>query len=132
MLGIIPRVPSHQMPDFIRYYNRESNKIEDWIVPEFEEEFKVSYCPNVICSQKYIEELMFSGFGISQRDTEFRKQYETVIEETIGDENLVLAFINENVGYGAYAAKNFQPGEFIVKYGGRLTAEGMPINTHSM
>jgi len=32
--------------------------------------------------------------------------------------------VSSNVGFGVYAAKDFQEGDFIVRYGGKLTATG--------
>jgi hypothetical protein len=46
------------------------------------------------------------------------------IEASTGDENLILAEIDASVGYGVFAGKDYQPGSYICRYGGRLSAEG--------
>jgi hypothetical protein len=48
------------------------------------------------------------------------------IEASTGDENLILAEIDASVGYGVFAGKDYQPGSYICRYGGRLSAEGAP------
>jgi len=89
-------------------------------IKAFEKTFGVEFCAYITCGHEYIEELMFSGLTISP-DLEFRKKYLPIIEKSSGDENLVLSFINNHVGYGVFAAKDFQEGDFIVRYGGHLT-----------
>jgi flagellar biosynthesis chaperone FliJ len=49
-----------------------------------------------------------------------REKYGTQIEESSGDENLVLAKIDDKVGWGVFAKKTFNKGDFIVRYGGQL------------
>lgn len=61
---------------------------------------------------------MFSGFNVGEKDEEFRSKYLSVMEQSSGDENLVFAEISDQVGWGAFAARDLQPGDFIVRYGG--------------
>jgi len=82
----------------------------------------VHYCPWVLCKNNYILELMFSGFHI-EKDIEFREKYGKVMQEDTGESGLVLAWINEEVGWGVYAAKDYLPGDYIVRYGGMLEEE---------
>ncbi len=56
--------------------------------------------------------------------THDRKKYMKDIEASTGDENLILAEIDASVGYGVFAGKDYQPGSYICRYGGRLSAEG--------
>jgi hypothetical protein len=123
MLGIVPRVSSDFIPPSLKFYDKDKQSLVDLPISQFEEKFKVQFCPKVCCTHDYIEELMFSGFSIGERDFEFRGKYKKRIEETSGDEKLVLAQIDEIVGYGVFALKDFQAGDFIVRYGGCLTGE---------
>jgi hypothetical protein len=43
------------------------------------------------------------GFNISSVDEAFRKKYFPLIYESSGEENLILAKVNDEVGYGVYA-----------------------------
>jgi len=38
-----------------------------------------------------------------------------------GDEDLVLAYIDETIGYGIFAGKDYSLGDFVVRYGGYLS-----------
>lgn len=89
--------------------------------------FDVTFCPFIRCTSDYLLELMYSGFSINTVDTEFRKKHQKHIwEESTGDQhNVILAKIDDRVGYGVFAAKDFEAGDFIVRYGGCLTAEGI-------
>lgn len=53
------------------------------------------------------------------------------IEQSTGEQNLILAEIDETVGYGVFAGKDFEPGSYICRYGGRLSAEGLTIRPYS-
>jgi hypothetical protein len=46
------------------------------------------------------------------------------IDESTGDEHLILAGIDPSVGYGVFAGRDYQPGSYICRYGGRLSDEG--------
>lgn len=93
----------------------------------------IHFQPFISCGNEYIEELMFrfvnrilkvkffSGLSITP-DLEFRARYQKDWESSSGDENLVLAKINDHVGWGVFANKDFKEGDFIVRYGGHLTA----------
>lgn len=124
MLGMVPHMPSHRIPRSITVYDKAHESVAQWPVAQLEERLKVTYCALPVCGHKYIEELMFSGFGIGETDVEFRKKYMKDIEASTGDENLILAEIDASVGYGVFAGKDYQPGSYICRYGGRLSAEG--------
>src|SRR5690606_24960680 len=117
MIGILPRQTLiANIPTQIKVWNSNQNTIEEVPIQAFEEEFNVKFTPYIICDQTYIEELLFSGLAIDTIDKEFRAKYLSTIYSFSGDENLILAKVNDNVGYGVFAAKDFQEGDFIVRY----------------
>ena len=46
-----------------------------------------------------------------------------------GDQNLVLAHINDTVGWGVFANKDFKRGDKIVSYGGFTAPESRIVDT---
>jgi len=72
MLGMVPHMPSHLIPRSITIYDKAHESVAQWPVAQLEERLKVTYCALPVCGHKYIEELMFSGFGIGETDVEFR------------------------------------------------------------
>lgn len=121
MLGIIPLKTRYKSPPYFQVWNSELQKIETWSQLQLEETLQIEYIPYVTCDKDYIFELLFSGFSINEKDENFRKQYIPQIYQCTGEENLILGKINDQVGYGVFAAKDFQEGEFIVRYAGHLT-----------
>jgi len=120
MLGILEHHDATNR--FIQVWSPEDKRIEQWSIQRFEAEFSVTFCPRVLCGLNYIEELLFSGFQLSA-DVYFREKYLEIIRTTSGDENLILAKVSDEVGYGAFAAKDFNAGDFIVLYGGMIVGE---------
>ncbi len=112
----------------IKVWNPEVNSVIEWPVSQFEQFFKVKFCPFIVCTNDYIEELLFSGLSIDP-DIEFRRKFVPQIYLSSGDENVILARVNENVGYGVFAAKDFKEGEYIIRYGGCLTKSRTPCNS---
>jgi hypothetical protein len=72
MLGMVPHMPSHYIPRSITVYNKDQDDLEQWPIAQFETRLGLSFCALPVCGHKYIEELMFSGFGIGETDMEFR------------------------------------------------------------
>ncbi len=72
MLDMVPHMPSHLIPRSITVYDKAHESVAQWSVAQLEERLKVTYCALPVCGHKYIEELMFSGFGIGETDVEFR------------------------------------------------------------
>mmetsp|Transcript_10370 Transcript_10370/g.14218 ORF Transcript_10370/g.14218 Transcript_10370/m.14218 type:complete len:247 (+) Transcript_10370:3-743(+) len=123
MMGILPRSTLiASVPAQIKVWNANEKTVEQVPVEAFEDYFKVKFTPYIICDQAYLEELLFSGLAIDTVDKEFRAKYLETIHTFSGDDNLILAKVNENVGWGVFAAKDFQEGDFIVRYGGHLMA----------
>jgi hypothetical protein len=122
MLG---RIPS---PTFglrkLKIWNPDTKNVDQISIKEFESLFNVTFMPYITSGQEYIEELFFSGFSISKPDMQFRKKYFPLIYQSSGDENLVIAKINDQVGFGVFAGKDFQEGDYIVRYGGKITETG--------
>jgi hypothetical protein len=120
-------------------WNPEQNKIDDISTSKFEEYFKVKFTPFPRADNDFVEELLFSGLSIKP-DHDFRyvfslllcdgcrKKYVPFVYENSGDNNVVLAKINDNVGWGVFAARDFKEGEFVVRYGGKITKSGIQIN----
>lgn len=124
MLGMVPRIPSHLVPASIMVYDRFRERLEPWSIKQFEEKLNITFCALPICGHEYIEELMFSGFSVGEKDLDFRRKYEAEMQQSTGEETLILAEIEESVGYGVFAGRNYQPGSFICRYGGYLKLEG--------
>lgn len=75
-------------------------------------------------NDEYVEELMFAGYEApDQKDLAFRQKYFPLLEADAGLENLVVAYIDDRVGFGVYAAKPFKAGEFITSYYGEFVAK---------
>jgi hypothetical protein len=123
MLGMTNHNLFNNVINELNIWNPDTNTIEKCPVSKFEQLFKVKFSPSVICTEDYIEELMFSSLSISP-DLEFREKYSNFMYNTSGDENLILSKISDEVGWGVFAAKDFKEGDFIVRYGGCLTSLG--------
>jgi hypothetical protein len=54
-----------------------------------------------------------------------RGTYLSQVYQSSGDENLILKKVNDSVGYGVFAAKDFKKGDYIVRYGGELKLAGL-------
>lgn len=119
-------------------WNPELNKIDDLTTSKFEEYFKVKFTPFPIADSDFIEELLFSGLSIkpdhefrytsflhTSNNASFRKKYVPLVYENSGDNNVILAKINDNVGWGVFAARDFKEGEFVVRYGGKISKTGI-------
>eukprot|EP01125_Pyxidicula_operculata_P009995 TRINITY_DN3289_c0_g1_i2.p1 TRINITY_DN3289_c0_g1~~TRINITY_DN3289_c0_g1_i2.p1 ORF type:complete len:328 (+),score=45.27 TRINITY_DN3289_c0_g1_i2:57-1040(+) len=118
LLGLLPYPADKKRDTFkLKLFEQEKNAIVDITVQQFESTFNVKWTPYPKCDLDYIEELMFSGFTL-EKDMTFREKYNKLIYESSGDENLILAKISDQVGYGVYAKKEFNVGDFIVRYGG--------------
>lgn len=77
------------------------------------------WCPRWTVTPDYIEELLFSGLQV-KKDEEFRRKYMKIIKSSTGDDNIIIAKINDTVGWGAFAARDIKKDEFIIRYGGRV------------
>jgi len=104
----------------INIWNPETNQVSKCTIPQFEQYFKVEFCPFTICTNDYIEELLFSGLSI-EPDMEFRQKFVPQIYDSSNDDNVILAKVNDNVGFGVFAAKDFQEGDYVIRYGGCFT-----------
>jgi len=63
---------------------------------------------------------MFSGMQLGKTDDEFRDKYLKDILASSGDSNIVIAKINDQVGWGAFAARDIAKDDYVVRYGGRI------------
>jgi hypothetical protein len=118
-------VPCHQYHiDHLQVWNEQEKKIELWPIEKVEIDLKFKFQPVITCGPDYLLELLFSGFVVGKLDMEFRQKYIPQIEKSSGDENLILRFINEDVGWGVFAGKDYQQGDYIVRYGGFLNVKG--------
>eukprot|EP01130_Rhizamoeba_saxonica_P018863 TRINITY_DN9595_c0_g1_i1.p1 TRINITY_DN9595_c0_g1~~TRINITY_DN9595_c0_g1_i1.p1 ORF type:complete len:407 (-),score=95.36 TRINITY_DN9595_c0_g1_i1:21-1160(-) len=121
MLGAMPLISDYEQ--MISVYDEETNTLSKWSIPQFEENTKTIWTPGYRCRNQYIFEIMFSGFTVGEKNEEFRSKYLDTITNSSGDENLILAYINEEVGYGCFAARDFEEGDYIVRYGGCFSKE---------
>jgi len=123
--------------------------LKEWTIDKFEKKLSVHFSPTLTCGYSYIgtavvshincylvyllsalttEELLFSTeLKIGSVDAETTTKYIPLLvqKRQTGDyDNVAIAWINDEVGYGAYALKDFQPGDFVVRYGGHLSSFG--------
>lgn len=117
LLGNLPQQQAKNRPT-LKMFDFEQKCLVPLETSTFEQQFKVEWCPYFKCDLSYIVELMLSGFTISSKDEAFRNKYGALMEQSSGDENLILAKIDDKVGYGVYAAHDFEEGDFIVRYSG--------------
>eukprot|EP01127_Copromyxa_protea_P013049 TRINITY_DN3464_c0_g1_i2.p1 TRINITY_DN3464_c0_g1~~TRINITY_DN3464_c0_g1_i2.p1 ORF type:complete len:285 (+),score=77.95 TRINITY_DN3464_c0_g1_i2:473-1327(+) len=122
LLSLIPSKWDLQALE-ISYFDNETKALTKWTTSQFEEKMNVKWGQYYKCSQEYIFELLFSGFAVGDKDMKFREKYFPILEKTSGDDNLVLAKISEEVGYGVYAARDFEEDEFIVRYVGKFVID---------
>eukprot|EP01126_Amoeba_proteus_P014426 TRINITY_DN1631_c0_g1_i3.p1 TRINITY_DN1631_c0_g1~~TRINITY_DN1631_c0_g1_i3.p1 ORF type:complete len:476 (-),score=100.50 TRINITY_DN1631_c0_g1_i3:154-1581(-) len=117
-------------PFTISVFNQYNGTIDQWPVTKFEEELGVKFGLYYKCTCDYIFELLFSGFSIGQKDILFRNKFLHLLNHSSGDENLILAKIDDKVGYGVFAGKDFEKDEYIVRYVGVFIAEDECHNSH--
>ncbi|GAM27356.1 hypothetical protein SAMD00019534_105310, partial [Acytostelium subglobosum LB1] len=108
-------------PQSIQIYNyKNDGAMQAWPVERVERELSIKYCPRVLCTNDYLVNLCFSSFEINA-DMQFRDRYLKSINKTGGEENVILGWISDQVGWGVFAARDIKRGEYIVRYGGMLT-----------
>ncbi|KAF2078418.1 hypothetical protein CYY_000285 [Polysphondylium violaceum] len=108
-------------PLTIKVYNHlNNNLLEEWDLNTVEKELNIVYCPRVIGTVDYLIDLFFSSLSINP-DMKFRNKYLKKINTSGGEENVIMGYINEQVGWGLFANKHFSKGEYIVRYGGMIT-----------
>ncbi|EGG23421.1 hypothetical protein DFA_05553 [Cavenderia fasciculata] len=120
-------------PQTVSIYNyKNSATVESWTLDRFERELSIHYDASITASLEYLIELCFSSFQINADQT-FRDKYLKMIERSGGEENVIVGWISDQVGWGLYANKDFQKGEYIVRYGGRInSAENMVTHCYNM
>eukprot|EP01133_Synstelium_polycarpum_P011940 gene11940-13915_t len=115
------RVAVPPRPQSISIYNSAgSNTMESWPLTRLESDLNITYTNETVASTDYLVELCFSPFQINA-DLAFRQQYMSQIMTSGGESNVVLGWISEAVGWGVFAARDLKAGEYIVRYGGRIT-----------
>lgn len=121
LLGNLPH-PNDKLRETmkIKVFNKDKSEIEEWSIEKFDSEFNVRWSPRYYISTEYLEELMFSGFQVGEKDETFRKNYLDKILKSTGDENIVICYIDEKVGWGAYAGRDFKKDEYIITYTGQF------------
>lgn len=85
----------------------------------------IKWQPYYSISLDYVEELLFSGFQRNEVNTEFRNKYGQYLANHSGDENLCIAKINDEIGWGVFALRDIRRGELICRYGGEFVREGI-------
>lgn len=85
---------------------------------------KFEWCSQYRITDDYIEELLFGGYEApTKKDMEFRKKYSDLAERNAGEDGIVVAWVNDEVGWGCYAAKEYRLGDFIVAYTGEFVSK---------
>ncbi|EGC31931.1 hypothetical protein DICPUDRAFT_89443 [Dictyostelium purpureum] len=120
MKGMIP-FTTPPNPKTIKVYNYKNSQIvEDWPLDTVESELNIIYTPRVLSTTDYLVDLLFSSLSINP-DIKFRNKYLNRINKSGGEENVILGWISEQVGWGLFANRDFQRGDYIVRYGGMIT-----------
>ncbi|KYQ91099.1 hypothetical protein DLAC_08005 [Tieghemostelium lacteum] len=113
--------PQPPLPKSIKVYNyNQNNNFEDWSIEQLEKALSIHYCPNVIATNDYLIDLIFSSMDISP-NLKFRNKYLKLINSSGGEDNVILGYVSDQVGYGLFAGKDFEKGDYIVRYGGMVT-----------
>jgi hypothetical protein len=104
---------------------RAATAIEMIAVDEFERRFHIEFLETTRADLSYVLELSFSGFALGERDVAFRAQYAAALLEeeapcttNNNDTDLVVAFVNDAVGWGLFAGRAYRADEFVCRYGG--------------
>lgn len=126
-LRLLDYLPRDNQVSHISCYNRATSSMETWEVSKLESTFNIEWSPYYRISYEYIEELMFSGFQLGDRDEAFRKSYLDIIMSKSGDDNLLICEIDEKIGWGAFAIRDIKKGEYVITYGGKFVSEGMIV-----
>ncbi|EFA75028.1 hypothetical protein PPL_11713 [Heterostelium album PN500] len=115
-------LPKQPMPPAsVAIYNyKNDSALQQWTIDRLERELSIVYCPRILATTNYLVEMCFSSMEINA-DMAFRSKYLDLINKTGGEENVILGWIGEQVGWGVYAARDIHKDQFIVRYGGRLT-----------
>lgn len=124
LLGHIPH-KRDQHGYKISVYDFPSSTFEEWDTTQLEETFKIKWLPRYTITYEYIEELMFSGFQLGQKDEKFREKYLDTILNSSGDDNIFICKIDDSVGWGAFSKKDIKKDEYVVTYGGQFISEGI-------
>ncbi|KAK5578800.1 hypothetical protein RB653_008473 [Dictyostelium firmibasis] len=118
--GLLP-TNTPPIPNSIQIYNfNNSSTFENFSIKELESKLNIIYTSNVLSTNDYLVDLLFSSLQINP-DLNFRNKYLSLINNSGGEENVILGFISESVGWGLFAGKDFKSGDFIVRYGGMIT-----------
>lgn len=91
----------------------------------FEQETGSVFCPYVQTKLDYFLFVNACGYNSSEDISPEAKE----IIKTGGDSNLILAKIDDNIGYGVFAGKRFYKGDPVVSYAGVLSHG--PLTPHS-
>lgn len=100
-----------------------SAPIELISVAEFERRFQIKFLESTRADLSYVLELSFSGFALGERDVAFRTQYAAALLDDVqvprnNDTDLVVALVNDVVGWGLFAGRSYRADEFVCRYGG--------------
>eukprot|EP01128_Nolandella_sp_AFSM9_P003636 TRINITY_DN1586_c1_g1_i1.p1 TRINITY_DN1586_c1_g1~~TRINITY_DN1586_c1_g1_i1.p1 ORF type:complete len:412 (-),score=88.79 TRINITY_DN1586_c1_g1_i1:115-1305(-) len=102
----------------LSFYEADSQRIIPWSVTEFERTLKVTWEPFFRADLSYIEELLFSGKQVGEKDQDFRSKYSQFIGKDVGGDDLFIGFVSESIGFGVFAKKDLAVGSYITRYGG--------------
>jgi hypothetical protein len=100
--------------------NRSSNVIELLTLNEFEQLFHISFLQHSRADLSYVLEISFSGFALGAPDVAFREQYSAAMQQQVATNplDLIVAHVNDAVGWGLFAGRAFRANEFVCRYGG--------------
>ncbi|KAM9969687.1 hypothetical protein ACTFIR_001523 [Dictyostelium discoideum] len=130
--GLLPSDTPPTPKSIKTYNNNNSSSFEDLSIEQLQLKLNIIYTSKVLSTNDYLVDLLFSSLQINP-DLNFRNKYLNLINNSGGEENIILGFISESVGWGLFAGKDFKSGDFIVRYGGMITMnEKMETTNYNM
>eukprot|EP01065_Artemidia_motanka_P030203 TRINITY_DN36215_c0_g1_i1.p1 TRINITY_DN36215_c0_g1~~TRINITY_DN36215_c0_g1_i1.p1 ORF type:complete len:673 (+),score=124.67 TRINITY_DN36215_c0_g1_i1:50-2020(+) len=109
-------------------YNRKSHSYEHWSPQDFTRECGALYTQQYVCGHDFLLEVLLQVFPCNS-DTDRYRRLISAARQSSGDDNLILSFLGEGVGHGAFARRAFSAGEYICTYIGEVVSEAVVDET---
>ena len=112
---------------YFSYFNKKTKEVEKMPLSEWNDLVHCVYQPFITAKDSYLDELMFNGVFVEKIDVENVRKYKTFLDNSNWYESVnndvMMCYINANIGFGCYASKELKSGDFVVKYTGRLHSD---------
>eukprot|EP01062_Namystynia_karyoxenos_P033777 TRINITY_DN24807_c0_g1_i1.p1 TRINITY_DN24807_c0_g1~~TRINITY_DN24807_c0_g1_i1.p1 ORF type:complete len:701 (+),score=175.54 TRINITY_DN24807_c0_g1_i1:105-2105(+) len=104
------------------YYNRSEGRYESWGPADFERRCGAIFVQQYLAGHDYALEVLLQMWPVNDRGPKYAKLIEAA-RRTTGDDNLILADLGDGVGFGVFARKCFEPGDYICTYFGEVVSD---------